>query len=200
MIRKPERILNVRKFFCAFCFFLALGCISVGIFSLLYFHSLSSPKKIPEITQIATSSSNPINTLQGGTFQGEEEVIVKRVIDGDTIELTDGRRVRYIGIDTPELVHPQKPVECFASDAKAENQKLVEGKSVRLVKDISETDTYGRLLRYVFVGDVFVNDYLVRQGFAHATSYPPDVLYQDQFLQAEKEAQEAKRGFWTRCQ
>ena len=74
---------------------------------------------------------------------------VARVIDGDTIELENGERVRYIGMDTPETVHPSKPVQCFGKAASAENSKLVSGKTVRLEKDVSDTDKYGRLLRYV---------------------------------------------------
>src|SRR3990172_7201954 len=80
-----------------------------------------------------------------------EKVKVTRVIDGDTIELGDGRRVRYIGIDTPETVDPRKPVECFGKEAAAKNRELVDGKMVEMEKDASETDKYGRLLRYIYV-------------------------------------------------
>ena len=113
---------------------------------------------------------------------------VSRVVDGDTIKLENGETVRYIGIDTPETVDPRKPVQCFGKEASGKNRELVEGREVRLVKDISETDKYKRILRYVYIGDVFVNDYLVRNGYAHASSYPPDVKYQDQFREAEQEA------------
>ncbi len=178
---------------------IALILISAGI-SCFPRQFLSNAKKSSEITKVATSAS---------ILAINEEAVVARVIDGDTIELTNGQRVRYIGIDTPELADPQKPVECpakpdpasrnFAQEAAEENRRLVEGKSVRLEQDISDTDTYGRLLRYVFVGDVFINDYLVRQGFAHASTFPPDVAYQDQLSQAEKEAREHRRGLWDRC-
>ncbi len=131
--------------------------------------------------------------------QQTEEAVVARVIDGDTIVLTNGERVRYIGMNTPELVDPRKPVECFAREAKEANQKLVVGRAVRLQKDVSERDKYGRLLRFIFVGDVMVNDYLVRQGFAHVSTYPPDVSYQQQFQQAEIEARENNRGLWAGC-
>src|SRR3989338_1829624 len=124
---------------------------------------------------------------------------VVRVIDGDTIELDGGIKVRYIGIDTPETVNPNTVVECYGNESSAKNKELVEDKDVRLEKDISETDRYGRLLRYVYVGDVFVNDYLVRQGYANASSYPPDIKYQDVFLEAEKEARDNNRGLWSSC-
>ena len=129
--------------------------------------------------------------------QEREKVKVIRVIDGDTIELEDGRRVRYIGIDTPETVDPQKPVQCFGKEASLENKKLVEGKQIEMEKDISETDQYGRLLRYVWVEGIFVNEYLVREGFAHAVTFPPDVRYQELFLEAERKAREEGKGFWS---
>lgn len=122
---------------------------------------------------------------------------VARSIDGDTIKLENGQVVRYIGIDAPETVDPRKPVQCFGKEASREDRKLVEGKKVILKKDVSETDKYGRLLRYVYVGNIFVNDYLVRNGYARVFSLPPDIKHQVQFKQAEKEARENKRGLWA---
>ena len=144
-----------------------------------------------EEEQSAEKTGGQAVNIESQTFK------VISVVDGDTIKLENGQTVRYIGIDTPETVHPFKPVECFGKEASAKNKELVEGKTVRLEKDISETDRYGRLLRYVYVGDVSVNDYLVRNGFASAVSYPPDVKYQEQFNEAEKEARENKRGLWA---
>ena len=128
-----------------------------------------------------------------------ELVKVLRVIDGDTIEIEGGQRVRYIGIDTPETVDPRKPVQCFGVEASKKNKEMIEGKMARLEKDITDRDKYNRLLRYVWVGDTLVNLELVKQGFAHSYSYPPDVKYQEQFVAAEREAREAKRGLWTAC-
>ena len=125
---------------------------------------------------------------------------VVRVIDGDTIEIEGGQKIRYIGIDTPETVHPSKPIECFGKEASNKNKELVEGKMVRLEKDVSETDKYGRLLRYIWINDLMVNDYLVRNGYAMSSSYPPDIKYQDQFIEAQKEARENNRGLWSVCQ
>lgn len=124
---------------------------------------------------------------------------VTRVIDGDTIEIEDGRKVRYIGIDTPETVNPRKPIACFGREASNKNKLLVGGKFIELVKDISEKDTFGRLLRYVWVGDIFVNDYLVREGYATVATFPPDVSYQEQFLEGEREARQNNRGLWSAC-
>jgi micrococcal nuclease len=121
-------------------------------------------------------------------------------VDGDTIEVNIGGdlyKVRYIGIDTPETVHPTRGEEPYGKEAATKNKELVEGKIVTLEKDISETDKYGRLLRYVYVGDTFVNAELVRLGYAQVVTYPPDVKYQDLFLQLQKEAREEGRGLWA---
>jgi micrococcal nuclease len=120
---------------------------------------------------------------------------VSRVIDGDTITIDAGQRVRYIGIDTPE-VYPQP--EAFGMEAWQANRELVEGKNVRLERDVSETDRYGRLLRYVYVGDLLVNAELVRLGLAEARAYPPDTKYQELLEQMEEEAREAGRGMWAK--
>ena len=130
---------------------------------------------------------------------------VKRVIDGDTIELENGQKVRYIGIDAPELHHPKKSLQCFGREAMLINQELVEGKVIRLEKDFSETDKYRRLLRYVYVptesspSGLFVNDYLVKEGYASASTYPPDVKYSDQFKTAERIARINNLGLWNKC-
>jgi len=132
-------------------------------------------------------------------IEEEKTYLVTKVIDGDTVAIEDGEVIRYIGIDTPETVHPSKPVECFGKEASNKNKELVEGKRVKLEKDVSETDRYGRLLRYVWVGDIFVNDYLVRQGYAYVYTYPPNVKYSEQFVQAQQEARENNRGLWEGC-
>lgn len=142
---------------------------------------------------------NTNNQNQAPDKNTAEFSTVTKVIDGDTIEIDNGRKVRYIGIDTPETKDPRKGVQCFGQEASLKNKELVLGKKIRLEKDVSETDKYERLLRYVYVGDIFVNDYLVRQGFAHAVSFPPDIKYQEQFRQAQAEARENKRGLWLDC-
>ena len=133
------------------------------------------------------------------TLSTKQLIRVVRVIDGDTIEIEDGQKVRYIGINSPELHDPRRPVGCFAKQSYEENKKLVEGKTITMERDISETDKYKRLLRYVWIGDVLVNDYLVRQGFALTSTFPPDVKYETQFLEAETEARENNPGLWFSC-
>ncbi len=124
------------------------------------------------------------------------KVKVIKVIDGDTIKIEGDKVVRYIGIDTPETFHPSKPVQCYGKEASDKNKELVEGKEVKLEKDVSETDKYSRLLRYVWLGDMLVNEYLVREGYAQSSSYPPDVKYQDRFIEAQRLAREEKKGLW----
>lgn len=122
-----------------------------------------------------------------------------RIVDGDTIVIEGGQKVRYIGVDTPELKHANKKLECFGLEAKEKNTELVLNKNVYMEKDVSEKDKFGRLLRYVWVDNVFVNDYLVRNGYAYIDTFPPDVKYAEQFRNAQKEARENKRGLWNKC-
>jgi micrococcal nuclease len=119
-----------------------------------------------------------------------DTVTVVEVIDGDTIVVEGGYHVRYIGIDSPEID------EFYYVEAKQMNVKLLDGKKVRLEKDITDKDKYGRLLRYVYAGDVFVNAEMVRQGCAWAMVYPPDTKYLVYLEAMEKEARQSKRGFW----
>jgi len=153
---------------------------------------------------------SPIPTAKPTPFSknnNDEIFKVKKVIDGDTIILENDAKVRYIGINTPELHNPRKKIECFAKAAYEKNKQLVEGKMVKLEKDVSETDKYGRLLRYVFLlaeknstaSSLFVNQYLVAEGYAYAATFPPDVKYAKEFLFAQKQAQEENKGLWKMC-
>ncbi|MEK9151066.1 MAG: thermonuclease family protein [Patescibacteria group bacterium] len=125
-------------------------------------------------------------------------VRVGRVIDGDTIELSGGDTVRYIGIDAPESVDPRRAAQCFGKEAAEFNKHLVAGKEVRLEKDISDRDKYGRLLRYVYLEDgTLANEMLVREGYAFVATYPPDVAKKDIFRTAERTARSEERGLWS---
>lgn len=115
---------------------------------------------------------------------------VIQVIDGDTIAIEGGYHVRYIGIDAPEKD------EFYYLEARQANEELVKGKRVRLEKDISDKDRYGRLLRYVYVDGTFVNAEMVWQGYARAETYTPDVKYQVYLEAVEKEARQTERGIW----
>ncbi|MFZ1720656.1 MAG: thermonuclease family protein [Candidatus Moraniibacteriota bacterium] len=127
-----------------------------------------------------------------------EWVKVARVIDGDTIELENREKVRYVGVNTPESVDPRRKVECFGKESSAYNKNLVEGKWVRLEWDISDRDKYGRLLRSVYLEDgTFVNEILVREGYAHASPYTPDISKKELFREAEMDARMNARGLWS---
>jgi micrococcal nuclease len=146
-------------------------------------------------TPAATTPSSVALPTPGGITQA----LVVNVVDGDTIDVEIGGetyRVRYIGVDTPETVDPNRPVGCYGPEASAHNKALVAGKTVGLEKDVSETDKYGRLLRYVWLDGEMVNADLVRDGYAQVSTYPPDVKYQDTFLQLQREARDAGRGLW----
>jgi endonuclease YncB( thermonuclease family) len=127
----------------------------------------------------------------GGNMPAGEDAIVTRIVDGDTINVTINGQdfsVRYVGINTPE-----RDEACF-SEATQANAFLVQGKTVRLVRDISNTDRFGRLLRYIWVNGVHVNQVLIEQGFAEVVLYEPDRAYYDTFRRLEGEARAANRG------
>jgi endonuclease YncB( thermonuclease family) len=127
---------------------------------------------------------------------------VDRVIDGDTVDVViNGKieRLRLIGIDTPETVHPSKPVECYGTEASNKAKELLEGSWITLEKDDSqgEVDTYGRLLRYVFLSDGSnFNLLMVREGYAYEYTYDGAYTYQSEFKHAQEYAAENRIGLW----
>ncbi|MGB9743586.1 MAG: thermonuclease family protein [Minisyncoccales bacterium] len=129
------------------------------------------------------STSSPINSIQS--------VKVIRVLDGDTIEIEDGQRVRYLGINAPESGQP------FSTEATRENERLVAGRTVNLEFDVQTQDRYQRLLAYVWVGNKLINEEIVRNGYAVSETIQPNVKYQDLILKAEQEARTACRGLWA---
>jgi micrococcal nuclease len=127
---------------------------------------------------------------------------VSRVVDGDTIEVRLGGHeedVRYIGVDTPETVKPDTPVQCFGHRASAFDHRLVEHRRVRLVFGVERRDVYGRLLAYVHIGPHFVNAILVRRGLARSLTIPPNDRYAPLFHRLELGAARAGRGLWGAC-
>ena len=134
-----------------------------------------------------------------------EEVYVSRVIDGDTIELDDGRKIRYLGIDTPETVHPRKSVECFGPEASSVNKQLVLNKKIRIYKGKKNKDIYDRYLRYIVIHEneeLLINDYLVKNGYATVNrKYQSDNLNKifETLLSSEKLAIDTKKGLWNAC-
>jgi micrococcal nuclease len=140
--------------------------------------------------------------LLGGGSAGAGVTIegtVVRVVDGDTIlvQLADRvEKVRYIGVDSPEIHHPVKGEEPGGREAATVNRGLVEGRCVRLELDVRTRDRWGRLLAYVWVGDTMINAELIRLGYAHVMTVPPNVRYQELFVKLQREAREAGRGLW----
>jgi len=117
-------------------------------------------------------------------------VTVREVIDGDTIVLNDGRKVRYLGINAPEHGQP------YAREATNFNRRIVSGLSIRLEFDQARQDRHGRLLAYVYDKEKMVNERLLAEGLAHVFSMPPNTRYADRFLQTQEEARTAEKGMW----
>jgi micrococcal nuclease len=144
---------------------------------------------------------------------GYEKAVVDDVIDGDTIKVTvvgkaDGPgagearvgaayTVRLLGIDTPESVDPRRAVECFGREASAATAALLRGRTVLMVKDMEEVDSFGRLLRYVYLGAEMANARLVVNGYANAYTYPPNVRHASLFVDLQRRARQAARGLWS---
>jgi len=143
-----------------------------------------------------------VTALPAWSTPAPVEGTVVRVVDGDTIHVRIGARVekvRYIGVNTPEVHHPTKGEEPGGREAAEVNRRLVEGQAVRLELDMQERDRYGRLLAYVWIGDLMINAELVRLGYAQVMTSPPNVRYQEVFLKLQREAREAGRGLWRRA-
>ena len=128
-----------------------------------------------------------------------EKAVVKRVVDGDTLLLANDKRVRLIGVNTPETVKPNSPVEAYGKEASEYTKKMLTGKTVYLEKDAGDTDKYGRLLRYVYTEDgKMFNEVLVQEGYAQVMTIPPNVKYQERFVEAQRQAREGKKGLWQK--
>jgi len=162
---------------------------------------------LPPVVALAVLAGLVVGCLGGddpapGTGQTARVV---RVVDGDTIVVRrpggPQERVRYIGIDTPESVKPDTPVQCFAEAAASANRRLVAGRTVRLVPDVEARDRYGRTLAYVYrePDGAFVNAALVRDGYARTLTIPPNVRYAARFAQLARDARRADRGLWKAC-
>jgi endonuclease YncB( thermonuclease family) len=129
---------------------------------------------------------------------GSLRVKVHWVDDGDTIVVVGGERVRYLGINTPEVTHKDEPGEPFGDEAKAFNKKLVQGRWINLELAEQQRDPYGRLLAYVFLADgTFVNGELVRQGYAHLLRKQPKLRYWERLLALQRQALKEKKGMWS---
>jgi len=145
------------------------------------------------IIQLAILTSGCLQHPQGGYSSK-----VVYVYDGDTIKLANGEKVRYLGIDTPEMNYKTPPAEYFAKDAKAFNQRLVDGKIVRLEFDAQRRDKYQRLLAYVYLDDIFINKKMIEEGYAKILIIPPNEKYSDEFLKLQRKARQEGKGIWAK--
>lgn len=144
----------------------------------------------------------------GGKSTGDDTpgaATVTRVVDGDTLRVDiDGERetVRLVGINTPETVAPDRPVECYGPEASEHLKELLpDGTEVRLERDVEARDRYGRLLAYVYKADdgLFVNEDLVAGGYAQARSYPPNTMLESELQAAQQQARSTGAGQWSAC-
>ena len=153
---------------------------------------------IEEKSTSVTEIPNKEQRLENGSLNLIQYEVI-RVIDGDTVELKNGERLRYNDIDTPETVHPSKPIECYGPQASSKNKKLVEGEIIFVELGNPAKDRYGRLLGYVYIDDLFVNAELVRGGYAKVNSYGDPGSELSNLLDIEKNAKENMKGLWGAC-
>lgn len=149
----------------------------------------------------AARSGPPVAPASGGLPSGID-MTVQRVVDGDTIVLTGGERVRLIGLDTPETKAPNQPVGCFGEEASRFTASVLPpGTPVRLVGDVEQRDRYGRLLAYLYrrADGLFVNAELLRRGFGQVLTIPPNVAHTDEFVAIARQAREGSQGLWAAC-
>lgn len=172
---------------------IAFGLVAISVTSRNEGEASQPP---PDIPASPAAPAAPMPTTHPPRASNEVEDTVRTIVDGDTVILEDGRAVRYIGIDTPEIKNKSRRSDCYANEATERNRKLVEGKRVRLETDTTEQDRYGRILRYLYADGVFVNLALVAGGYARSLTYPPDTKHQTVLRGAEQEARRARRGLW----
>jgi len=149
------------------------------------------------------SAAPPSAGFATGDLPAGLDVTVERVVDGDTIVVSGGERVRLIGVDTPETKDPRRPVGCFGQQASEFTASLLRvGSRVRLVGDAEPRDRFDRLLAYAYrlPDGLFVNAELLRQGFGQVLSIPPNVAHAEEFVVLAREAREAGRGLWQACE
>ncbi|TWT55321.1 Thermonuclease precursor [Thalassoglobus neptunius] len=150
------------------------------------------------ITWIAFRLYSVTSQNEQAPFASYENVRVARVVDGDTLLLESGARLRLLGVDTPETKHPDLPPQPFGPEATQFTERFLQGGSARLEFDREQFDNYGRILAFVFVDDRMLNEELVAAGLATAEpQYPYRGDYKRRFLQAEESAKAARLGIWS---
>jgi micrococcal nuclease len=174
-----------------YVFYLTLACIA-GVFVVITVF-------VVRHTQASIRGSSLVDINEGIHYP------IIKVLDGDTLSVKVDEReitVRMLGINTPETVDPRRPAECYGKEASGETKKLLKGHNVqlRLNPDREVLDKYGRYLAYVYRDDgLFVNEYLIRNGFGKEYTYGKPYDEQGKFRKAEEEAKEGKVGLWGEC-
>ncbi|WP_238980958.1 thermonuclease family protein [Geobacillus sp. YHL] len=175
-----------------------LNASKVKLEGFTFSNSQSSPKT-PSTPSTKPSATKKV-ALPTIKINSKHTVRVIRVIDGDTVEVQFSNKavatVRMIGVNTPETVHPNKPVEKYGKEASNYTKKRLTNKTVTLEFDVQIKDKYGRLLAYVWIGKELYNETLVKEGYANVMTIQPNVKYQKRFLAAEQAARKAKKGLW----
>lgn len=165
--------------------------------------SSSTTTKATQPAAAKPAAPKPAQTKLPGTLK----VTVTKVVDGDTFKAkVNGKEesIRLIGIDTPETVHPSKPVQPYGPEASAYTKKRLAGQTVTLEFDVQQRDKYGRLLAYVWLGSgknakaEMLNQTLVKEGYARVATFPPNVKYTDSFVKLQKQARDAGKGLWKK--
>ena len=209
LIRPALLIKFIKRFLTRKKILLVFGSLSIIFF--IFTGITAGPSSIKKDTKPENTQSASQNTQEKVGEQKNPQTQVKqgeifkvtKVIDGDTIQaVIDSKKetIRLIGIDSPETVDPRKLVQCFGKEASAKAKLLLSDKSVRLESDPTqgERDKYQRLLRYVFLEDgTNFNKLMISEGYAHEYTYNIPYKYQSEFKQAQKEAEENKRGLWA---
>lgn len=170
----------------------------------LKFHALFA-LLVGAFVLLNTSGLKQIKNGQPSVVGARETARVSRVVDGDTIKVLINNKedtVRLIGIDSPEVVDEEKPVQCFGKEASNIAKKMLTDKAVVLESDSTQKDRdeYGRLLRYVFLNNSNFNKFMLSEGFAREYTFKGNSYkYQSEFIQAEKSAGKEKKGIWGSC-
>ena len=146
---------------------------------------------------IAQRFLRPADPASNFSFDSAGPYLVERVVDGDTLLLAGGTRVRLLGVDTPETKHPRRPVEPLGPEASKFTRAHVEGRKVMLKFDRERRDRYRRVLAYVYLGEWCLNEELIRAGYSRAeTGFPYSSVMKRRFRAAEQNARDARRGLW----
>jgi len=168
---------------------------AAGLAALLGFGAGYFVRDCQICTQPAVQTETKTETIE----QKVQQYGVTRIVDGDTFVIADGRKVRILYINAPEL-HNKKTgqKDFYADEAKSKLEELIYDKNITMEKDISETDRYGRLLRSVYYQDKDIGKYLVENGYAEAKFYKPDLKKENEYREAEQKAKDSKKGIWQK--